>query len=426
MDNNNKKTAMKSMAHNKLNILIVDESLENLAALENLLESAELNIIKATSGKQTPALMLEYDFALVLFDDRVADMNRYQTAELMRKSDHTKDVPIIFVTDLNQKQKYRFKGYRFGIVDYLFKPLDPDILKGKVNVFIEMYKRKKALERMNAELQITNKKIQEQQKAVIEDERLKVLLQMAGATAHELNQPLMVLLGNIDLMKMDQDNPEKLAHNMKRVEEAGTRISDIVKKMQTIRYDEPNPYLAKSSMINIDQKIRLLSVEDVDDDYEKLKSIYDNHNQVELARARGIQDAIQLLKQQQFDLILLDHILPDGDGFDFLSRKQEEGIEIPVIIITGKGDEMIASQLIQGGAYDYLSKNHVNEESLSRSIINTLDKCRLKKEIEGAQKKMAEMSSRDDLTNLYNRRYFMEALEREFSKAKRYVCYLPI
>lgn len=81
------------------------------------------------------------------------------------------------------------------------------------------------LEKMNAELRKTNEKILKQQKAVIEEERLKVLLQMAGATAHELNQPLMALLGNIELMEMNDDIPEKLAKYTTRIKEAGVRIS---------------------------------------------------------------------------------------------------------------------------------------------------------------------------------------------------------
>jgi two-component system cell cycle response regulator len=230
----------------------------------------------------------------------------------------------------------------------------------------------------------------------------------------------MVLLGNLDLMKMNKDNPEQLAHYMHRIEQSGTRIADIVKKIQTIRYYETKPHLDKSSIINIDQKIALLSVEDSDNDYEMIRAIYDDFNQVELSRARNINEAIQILQQQQFDLILLDYIFPDGNGFDFLRRKAEEGIETPVVIITGQGDEMIASQFIKEGAYDYLTKDRLSEKSLSRSIMNALEKARLKRDVKEAQNKMAEMSTRDELTGVYNRRYFMEALEREVSKAKRY------
>lgn len=411
----------------KLNILIVDDRPENLLALENLLESPDLNIVKATSGKQALGLMLKYDFALALLDVHMRDMDGYEVAKLMRGSERTKHIPIIFITAISKNQKHVFKSYESGAVDYLFKPLEPDILQDQINIFLELHKQRKSLERTSEELKRTvgelkraNQKIIEQQKALIEEERLKVLLQMTGATAHELNQPLMVLLGNLDLMKMNKDNPDQLARHMDRIEQSGTRIADIVKKIQTIRHYETKPYLGESSIINIDQNITLLSVEDSGDDYELIRAIYDDHNQVELTRAGNIKEALQILQQQQFDLILLDYILPDGNGFDFLRRKAEAGLETPVVIITGQGDEMIASQFIKEGAYDYLAKDWLSEKSLSRAIINALEKARLKMDVKEVQNKMAEMSIRDDLTGVYNRRYFMEALEREVSKAKRY------
>ena len=98
----------------------------------------------------------------------------------------------------------------------------------------------------------------------------------------------------------------------------------------------------------------------------------------------------------------------------------EKQLEIPVVVITGKGDEMIASQVIQSGAYDYLPKSKISKKSLARIIHNALEKFRMKTEIKQAMEKMAELSTKDELTDLYNRRYFMEFAEREVSGASRY------
>jgi two-component system cell cycle response regulator len=98
----------------------------------------------------------------------------------------------------------------------------------------------------------------------------------------------------------------------------------------------------------------------------------------------------------------------------------EKRSEIPVVILRGGGDEMTASQVIQAGAYDYLPKEMASSKSLSGVISSSLEKFRLKKQQDEAQKKIVEMATRDELTGLYNRRYFMEALEREVSRAKRY------
>ena len=284
----------------------------------------------------------------------------------------------------------------------------------------ELERTARDLKKTVAELKKANKKILEQQKSVVEEERLKVLLQMAGATAHELSQPLMALLGNIELMRMNKDHPEKLAQHMALAEETGQRISDIVNKIQTIRHDQTKPYLGELSIIDFDQKIHILSVEDSDNDFETINAILKDHNQINLSRAMSIEEAMEVLEGGQFDLIFLDHILSDGNGIDFLGRMKKKEVEIPVVVITGKGDEMIASQLIQAGAYEYLPKDRLSDKSIFRVIVTTLEKAHLKREIKKAQKKMAEMSTRDELTGLYNRRYFMEALGREVSRAKRY------
>ena len=266
-------------------------------------------------------------------------------------------------------------------------------------------------------LRKANQKILDQQRSVIDDERLKALLQLAGATAHELNQPLMVLLGNIELMKMRNDSPEQY---IDLIEKAGQRISDIVKKYQNLRRYETRPYAGDSLIINLHQNLNILSVEDSPADFELIKAALGDQKEVHVSQAYTTAEAMEAIGQRTFDLILLDYILPDGDGLNFLRGLHEKGIDIPVIVITAQGNELIASQVIQEGAYDYICKDMISVHSLSRSIANTMEKVRLKREIRKAKVKLSEMSLRDELTGLYNRRYFEEILEREISRAKRY------
>jgi diguanylate cyclase (GGDEF)-like protein len=302
-----------------------------------------------------------------------------------------------------------------------------NILKSKVGIMPIMYKKKEILEITNAklkqtveELKKTNFKIKKQQNTLIEEERIKVLLQMAGAKAHELNQPLMALLGGIELIEMDRGSPDKLAHHIPLVKEAGDRIAEVVNKIQTIHHDETRQHINETSIVNINQKIAILSLEDSDDDFQMLNTVLSGHKQINLSRSSSIEEAIEALKQNHFDLILLDYLLSDGNGLDFLRKMEKEGLEIPAVVITGQGDEMIAKQVIQAGAYDYLPKDRIGEESLLRVLINTLEKARLKREIKNAQEKIAMMSIRDELTKLYNRRYFNEVIEKEVSRATRY------
>lgn len=402
----------------KPGILLVDDKPNNLLALEKLLKGPEINIFKAQSGNDALALILEHDFAVILLDVQMPDMDGFETAELIRGNNETSSIPIIFVTAINKEQRHVFRGYEAGAVDYLFKPLDPDILKSKVKTFLELYNQKTTIKIANSALEQANQKILDQQKSVIEEERLKVLLQMAGATAHELRQPLTVLLGNIELIRDYAGDSENREYLLKQIEDAGQRISDIVDKIQIIRRDETRLYAGETHIINFDQEIRILYAEDSDIDYQKINSIFADDNRISLSRTKGIKESIEILKQQKIDIVFLDFLLPDGDGFEFLTEMEKQDISVPVVVISGQGDEVIAARTIQAGAFDYISKARLDTATLKNTISATLEKARLMRETKIVSKKIVDMAVRDDLTGLCNRRNFNEVVEIEVKKAK--------
>lgn len=411
----------------KINILAVDDRPENLMAIEGLLERPELSIVTATSGNEALGLVLEHNFALILLDVQMPGMDGFEVAELLRGSVKTRHIPIIFLTAISKQERHVFTGYEKGAVDYLFKPLDPQILRSKVKVFVELFQQRRMLQQTNlelsrtiAELEAVNWQIREQQKSVIEQERLKVLLQMAGATAHELNQPLMILMGNVQLMEMDGGIPAHLSSRVQKISDAAERISAIVKRIQTLRHDEPKIYGGSQMIINLDQQVSILAIEDKDADFAKIQQILSGHGHLKLTRVKSIAAAFDRLEAGPFDLIFLNYRLPDGTGLDFLEAVSSKGMETPVVAITGQRDELIASRFIQAGAYDHLPKAKVSDKSLLRIISNALEKAGFKREMRIAQEKLAEMTVRDELTGLYNRRFFQEALEREIAGAQRY------
>lgn len=147
----------------KPNILIVDDRPENLLVLESILEPINCNIIKATSGNKALSLMLDYDFALVLLDVQMPEMDGFETAELMKCRENTKYIPIIFVTAISKEQRCIFMGYEVGAVDYLFKPIEPIILQSKVKVFLEIYNQNKIIEENKSLLELKIKELMELQ-----------------------------------------------------------------------------------------------------------------------------------------------------------------------------------------------------------------------------------------------------------------------
>jgi len=202
---------------------------------------------------------------------------------------------------------------------------------------------------------------------------------------------------------------------------SGQKISAITRKSKTIHYSEPIPTdYDSTAIVSFDREINILVVDDSEDVFEGVKAFLEGQDVIKMYWAGNFNDSFAMLECEQFDLIFLDHILNEGTSIEYLNIINKEGIETPVIVVTGHGDEMIASQVIQMGAYEYLPKDRINSESLFRVINNTLERAHLRSDVKRAQIKMAEMSTVDELTKLHNRRYFIEALEGEFERAIRY------
>ncbi|HCY85272.1 MAG TPA: diguanylate cyclase response regulator [Desulfobacteraceae bacterium] len=136
----------------KPSILIVDDRPENLLTLEQVLESPDLDVVRAESGHEALEKTLDYEFALILLDVQMPVMDGYETATLLRGNKRTKNIPIIFVTAANKEEAHVFRGYGSGAVDYLFKPLAADVLTSKVKIFLELHNQRQLLEVKTREL----------------------------------------------------------------------------------------------------------------------------------------------------------------------------------------------------------------------------------------------------------------------------------
>lgn len=131
------------MERKSVNILLVDDRPENLLALEAVLDSPEYCLIQANSGMEALRWVLKKEFAVILMDVQMPEINGFETAKMIRAREKTKDIPIIFITALSQTIENILYGYSVGAIDYILKPVDPIILKCKVDGFVSMYLHKK-------------------------------------------------------------------------------------------------------------------------------------------------------------------------------------------------------------------------------------------------------------------------------------------
>jgi PAS domain S-box-containing protein len=136
----------------KANILLVDDQPNNLIALEAMLGDLGHNLVRAESGTKALKALLDEEFALILLDVQMPDMDGFETAALIRERERSRRTPIIFVTALSRSETNVFKGYSLGAVDYLFKPIIPEILRSKVAVFVDLYFKTEEIQEQTQEL----------------------------------------------------------------------------------------------------------------------------------------------------------------------------------------------------------------------------------------------------------------------------------
>src|ERR1700753_1263272 len=127
-------------------IMLVDDREDNLMSMESVLEPDGYRFVKATSGRQVlKHLLTEFDFALILMDVQMPNLNGFETAALIYEREKLRHIPIIFITANTYGEDSMFQGYKSGAVDYIYKPINSDLLRAKVSVFVELYRQKQQL-----------------------------------------------------------------------------------------------------------------------------------------------------------------------------------------------------------------------------------------------------------------------------------------
>src|SRR5205085_5599001 len=141
-------------------ILLVDDREDNLLSIETILEPNGYRFVKARSGREALKILLnEFDFAMILMDVKMPNLNGFETATLIYEREKLRHIPIIFITANSYDDENVFKGYKTGAVDYIYKPINPDLLRAKVAVFIDLYKKNYRLQAQEQKLRAVNENL---------------------------------------------------------------------------------------------------------------------------------------------------------------------------------------------------------------------------------------------------------------------------
>ena len=155
------------MPQDKVNILLVDDKPENLLSLEAMLDDLGQNLVKASTGFEALKAVLKHDFAVILLDVQMPGMDGFETADLIKEREKSRHTPIIFLTAYSKSEMLVAKGYSMGAVDYMLKPIVPEVLRAKVAAFIDLFRMTREVKRLNValekraeELQAANEELQ--------------------------------------------------------------------------------------------------------------------------------------------------------------------------------------------------------------------------------------------------------------------------
>jgi len=298
--------------NNKIKILIVDDRAEGLLTIQAILQDLGHEIITANCGQSALRRVLEHDFALIILDVQMPIFDGYETAKSIRQRERSRITPIIFVTASHQLETNVFQGYMSGAVDYLFKPVDPDILKMKVHIFVNLFLQKKEIEDLNMELACKIKQL-----TTLNSD----LESFSYSVSHDLKAPLRAIEGLSEMIKESgvlQGNKDAFSL-FEKIQKSSKRMGSLIEGF--LELGKVNQSNLNRSFVDLSDIARKIVSDIVDADGSR-------ESKVTIKEGLSCQGDYFLIK------VALENLI--NNAWKFASKKSHTEIELGSTIIDGK------------------------------------------------------------------------------------------
>ncbi|HUQ21316.1 MAG TPA: hybrid sensor histidine kinase/response regulator [Gemmatimonadaceae bacterium] len=271
----------------QVNILLVDDRPENLLALEAILEPLGQKLICAHSGEEALKCVLQHDLAVILLDVQMPEMNGFDVAQIIKSREKSRFIPIIFLSAINKEDSYVFKGYSMGAVDYVFKPFNPDVLRSKVAVFVDLYLKQEQIrkqsellaesERRELELQHRAELLESEAKSAAQlaelnnqlhnrqlelEQAMGVRNRFYASMSHELRTPINAVIGYSTLLIDNIYGPlnDKQREGLQRTLKAARHLLELVNDVLDLSKIEAGKIELALQPVNVESLIEDLFV----------------------------------------------------------------------------------------------------------------------------------------------------------------------
>jgi signal transduction histidine kinase len=219
-------------------VLIVDDDERNAFAAVQALETLGHDLVVARSGPEALRFLLQDEFAVILLDLHMPEMDGYETAALIRQRRRTRATPIVFLTAVFRDEPHLFQAYSAGAVDVVFKPVDPFILRSKVSVLIDLHLKNVEIERQAAHRQqllqenarVRTEKLKAERQ-LAQAQKMEAVGQLTGGVAHDFNNLLTVILGNVDMLARGADKDPRRQRQLNAIRQAAERGRSLTRQL---------------------------------------------------------------------------------------------------------------------------------------------------------------------------------------------------